>query len=559
MVCLLLLPAISLAKSNNPEPFARTTASGSLVVWTTAVNHETVSLTVVAPDGSMFRKEFAAGTAPSFRLQDLGGKVSDGSYTYEMRFVPRISPAVKQQLAAAREAGDDAAAAKIQRDAGITTEMVQSGSLAVLNGAFVNPDMEEPPQSVLRLPASGTTTASINAPRTIKPLDIVQPDDVIIQGSLCVGLDCVVNESFGFDTIRMKENNTRIKFDDTSTSAGFPNHDWQLTANDSGSGGANKFSIEDITASTVPFTVTGSAPTNSIFVDSTGRVGFRTSTPNLDLHINTSNTPAHRFEQNSSGGFTAQTWDVAGNEANFFVRDVTGGSRLPFRIRPGAPTSSIDIAATGFVGIGTASPSSNLHVSTDNNEAMRLSRSNGGFSYIATYRATTRQGLFGDLSDGWGLWTDGAIPLLFKTNGGFERMRIDSGGTVTVTGNLTVTGTKNFAMVDPGDSKKAIYYAALEGPEAGTYFRGSAKTVNGEAVIELPGYFSRVTECERMTVQLTAVGGWSQVYVAEKTPQRLVIKVANNSPDLNFDYLVQGVRKGYLDYETERDNNLPKN
>src|SRR5258708_31476582 len=177
--------------------------------------------------------------------------------------------------------------------------------------------------------------------------DFVIADDLIVQGSACVGLDCVDGESFGFDTIRLKENNTRIKFDDTSTGTGFPNHDWQLTANDSASGGANKFSIEDITAATVPFTVTGSSPSNSIFVDSIGRVGFRTSTPVLDLHVNTSNTPAMRLEQNNSGGFTAQTWDIAGNEANFFVRDVTGGSRLPFRIRPGAPTSSIDISASG--------------------------------------------------------------------------------------------------------------------------------------------------------------------------------------------------------------------
>ncbi len=35
---------------------------------------------------------------------------------------------------------------------------------------------------------------------------------------------------------------------------------------------------------------------------------------------------------------------------------MTGGSRLPFRIRPGAPTSSIDISASGSVGVGTASP-----------------------------------------------------------------------------------------------------------------------------------------------------------------------------------------------------------
>src|SRR6185436_4049046 len=192
--------------------------------------------------------------------------------------------------------------------------------------------------------------------------DQVIPDDLIVQGSACIGLDCVNNESFGFDTIRLKENNTRIKFDDTSVSAGFPANDWQLTANDSASGGASKFSIEDITGAKVPFTITAGASTNSIFVDSTGRVGFRTSTPVLDLHVNTSNTPALRLEQNNSGGFTAQTWDIGANEANFFVRDVTGGSKLSFRIRPGAPTSSVDISADGDVGIGTGSPSNKLHV-----------------------------------------------------------------------------------------------------------------------------------------------------------------------------------------------------
>jgi len=192
--------------------------------------------------------------------------------------------------------------------------------------------------------------------------DQVFADDVIIQGSLCVGLDCVNNENFGFDTIRLKENNTRIKFDDTSTASGFPANDWQLTANDSASGGANKFSIEDVTGAKIPFTIRAGAATDSIFVASNGKVGFRTSTPVLDLHVNTSDTPGLRLEQNSSGGFSAQTWDIAGNEANFFVRDVTGGSRLPFRIRPGAPTSSVDISAAGNVGLGTSSPQSRLQV-----------------------------------------------------------------------------------------------------------------------------------------------------------------------------------------------------
>lgn len=216
-------------------------------------------------------------------------------------------------------------------------------------------------------PASGLTDAP-GAPRRdlpIVPADQVIPDDLVVQGSACVGLDCVANEAFGFDTLRLKENNTRIKFEDTSASAGFADHDWQLTANDSEADGFNKFSIEDITAATIPFTVRGSAPSNALFVAANGKIGLRTDSPALDLHLVTGDTPAIRFEQNNNGGFVAQTWDLAGNEANFFVRDVTGGSQLPFRIRAGAPTSSLDIASSGNVGIGTASPLAKLDVMGD--------------------------------------------------------------------------------------------------------------------------------------------------------------------------------------------------
>jgi hypothetical protein len=577
----ILVASAAFARVEGPEIVGRTVAASSGVSWQTNVEHEKIVLTVVAPDGRSFSKEFASGTTPSFRLQDLAGKLADGAYRYELRVVPRISADVKAQLLAAREANDDATAQRIMSANGLDRQVTQSGTLTVVNGSFVNSDAVEPPA---RGPRTATTNATTSAVHNPTALDIVQADDVIIQGSLCVGLDCVNNESFGFDTIRLKENNTRIKFDDTSTSTGFPNHDWQLTANDSASGGANKFSIEDITAATVPFTVTGSAPTNSVFVDSTGRLGLRTSTPVLDIHVATSNTPAMRLEQNNSGGFTAQTWDVAGNEANFFVRDVTGGSRLPFRIRPGAPTSSIDINASGKVGVGTASPSEQLHAlntqdgqtvsmvenASTGTSAAAILRSKSDTAQIqvtaqSSTRAVTR---FGQAIAGWdeiiqvtgnglAIGTTTAVPLILGTNNA-NRLQIDSAGAVTVSGNFTVTGVKNFAMPDPANAKHAIYYASLEGPEAGTYFRGTAKTVNGEAVIELPGYFARITEKDRMTVQITPIGAPGQLYIAEKTPERLVIKVAKNTDDVEFDYLVQGIRKGYLDFQVERDNNLPK-
>jgi hypothetical protein len=71
-----------------------------------------------------------------------------------------------------------------------------------------------------------------------------------------------------------------------------------------------------------------------------------------DVTIETDDTPKVRFEQIGSGGFDPYTWDIAGNEANFFIRDVTGGSHLPFRLRPGSPSNSITVAENGNVGLG---------------------------------------------------------------------------------------------------------------------------------------------------------------------------------------------------------------
>jgi hypothetical protein len=282
--------------------------------------------------------------------------------------------------------------------------------------------------------------------------DIVHNDDVIIIGSLCVGFDCVNGEAFGFDTIRLKENNTRITFMDTSAGT-FPTRDWSLVANSSASGGLNYFGIRDCgdTSSgasecgTRLFAVSAGAPAESIFVASTGRVGFRTATPVLDLHVRTSNTPAHRLEQDNSGGFTAQTWDIAGNEANFFVRDVTGGSRLPFRIRPGAPTSSIDIAASGNVGIGLTSPVDILHahggaLSSD----LRLTNTNTGPTETDGFQL----GVAGANSSTF-VWNYENTPILFATNN-TEQMRLAANGNLGIgttgpTARLHTIGTVRFA------------------------------------------------------------------------------------------------------------------
>ena len=357
-----LSPLIASAREVGAEPVAHMVVTPATIEFQSGVPHDAITLVVSGPNGFTYTKEFTGN--PMLRLQDMQG-AADGTYQYELRVTPQIASDVKRQLAVARAANDDAAVDRIMTAAGLKTSPYQAGAFSIANGAIVSPDAKEPigfhpgASTMATTPKSGTGS-SVTPPA--KTMDVVTADDEIIQGSLCVGLDCVVNESFGFDTIRLKENNTRIKFDDTSTSAGFPNNDWQLTANDSASGGANKFSIDDVTNSKTPFTVTGNSPTNSLFIASTGKVGFGNSSPVLNLHITATDTPAIRQEQTNGGGFTAQTWDIGANEANWFVRDVTGGSRLPLRIRPGAPTSSIDIQASGNVGINTASAAVPLEV-----------------------------------------------------------------------------------------------------------------------------------------------------------------------------------------------------
>ena len=73
-------------------------------------------------------------------------------------------------------------------------------------------------------PGSGPLAALFTMAATCSPAigDQVILDDLIVDGSVAVGLDAVNGESFGFDTLRLKENNLRLHFDDTSVAASFP-------------------------------------------------------------------------------------------------------------------------------------------------------------------------------------------------------------------------------------------------------------------------------------------------------------------------------------------------
>ena len=479
------LQTAALGQTANDAKLANVTGGGSSVRWAMAASHSGGTLTVSAPDGRIFRREFRGGAAPEFTLIDnQGERLPDGSYTYELRLAPTFLLGT-ETLKSGRARDDAPEAVRLERKRTVLpAALVQSGSFSILNGQVIVAGAVEDPRRTAKTTAqprsagviSGNTATRLrNHPFFLSAMpDNVIADDLIVQGSACVGLDCVNGESFGFDTIRSKENNDRLQFDDTSTAAGFPTNNWQIRANSSASGGASFLAFVDQGATnnsetgTIVFEVDAGAPANAVKVSSAGKVGFRTATPVLDLHITTSDTPAHRLEQTSAGGFTAQTWDIAGNEANFFVRDVTGGSRLPFRIRPGAPTSSIDIAASGQVGVGTASPGKGLDVvksgadSSTNQAAVRI-RTTGANGF--------GPGLYLDNSSmaggrTWSIFASGASDLvgatgvfnIFDGTAGTARVTIDSTGRVGVattapTDTLSVNGTAS----KPGGGSWAVF------------------------------------------------------------------------------------------------------
>jgi len=341
-------------------PVAEPRFSSSEIFWVPLVNYKFLDLTIARPDGTLFSRTFESGSTPYADLSDILGKDNiDGSYVYELRAM--MEPGQKR-------GEDDEVEIRYSK-----APLVQTGAFSVQDRTIINPEEQEPDRDK----GKGLSFSSVQDGLS-RTQDFVINDDLIVIGSVCIGFDCVNGESFGFDTLRFKENNLRIKFDDTSTLSSFPRNDWQLTANDSANGGASKFSIDDITNSKTPFTVEANARTNSLYVDDGGRLGIRTSTPALEIHVVDGDTPALRLQQDSSSGFAPQTWDIAGNEANFFVRDATNGSKLAFRIQPNTPTNTLCMRSTGYVGIGTWSPEFPLEVeTTGENAGIYVDRTDG--------------------------------------------------------------------------------------------------------------------------------------------------------------------------------------
>jgi len=126
-----------------------------------------------------------------------------------------------------------------------------------------------------------------------------------------------------------------------------------------------------------------------------------------------------------------------------------------------------------------------------------------------------------------------------------------SGYGVYSSGAFASTGVKNFINPHPTDSSKQINFVCLEGNESGTYFRGTSRFTGGVAVVEVPEDFRLVSEEDGLTVQITVVGAPAQTWIETKNLDAIVVR---STADVEFDYFVNGVRRGYDEYQTIREN-----
>ncbi len=347
-------------KGSNQNSIADVGARANRIEWYPKIEYAGMILIVSGSDGARFRREFKAGNIPYFEMLDNNGnEFPDGFCAYQLQVIqPPPRKAHSDGLPAGREPGQTAAKEDVenalQKD---ERAMVKSGSFLIEAGHIVT---EEATEELEPSESPKSSSGDITPPAPLNP-DYVIADDLIVTGSECLGFDCANGESFDYDTLILKEHNLRIYFNDTSTGS-HPANDWRITINSITSGGASYFSIDDATSGRSPFKVEAGAPSNSLYVEDYGRIGLGTSVPYVELHIKDGDSPTIRLDQDGSSGWTAQAWDLAGNESNFFVRDVTNGSKLSFRIQPNTPTSTLCLKSTGRVGVGTWSPEAKLHI-----------------------------------------------------------------------------------------------------------------------------------------------------------------------------------------------------
>ena len=108
-------------------------------------------------------------------------------------------------------------------------------------------------------------------------------------------------------------------------------------------------------------------------------------------------------------------------------------------------------------------------------------------------------------------------------------------------GGITLTSRKPFDIPHPNIEGYRLRHCCVEGPEAAIYVRGK---VSVDGIIELPDYWQNFVNKETITVQLTPIGCYQELFV-ERIDYGKTVRIKNSAGGtINAYYQVWADRAG---------------
>lgn len=124
---------------------------------------------------------------------------------------------------------------------------------------------------------------------------------------------------------------------------------------------------------------------------------------------------------------------------------------------------------------------------------------------------------------------------------------------------INVQGWKGFDLKHPNIEGYRLRHVCVEGPEAAVYVRGKVRL---DGIIELPDYWQNFVDKETITVQLTPIGSYQELYVKEiQYGKRVIVRNSAGGP-INAAYHVWADRAGeklIVEYEGKSAADYPGN
>ena len=289
-----------------------------------------------------------------------------------------------------------------------------------------------------------------------------------------------------------------------------------------------------------------------------GNVGIGTNAPTERVQISDYSQGDSYLTIKSAGGnsyrngFKLRTFnDTIGFD---IVNDERSGSNgLNFLRYPSSATGTTALFLdrySGSVGIGTTAPNSTLDVRGN------ISATSGSLSAVNAYLSNSVNAAYlttsgGGSYTGYNYYSNGnqccidAYNNAPKDGNGLSyptiRCQNSGGGLALFATGAIGSSIKNFIIDHPLDpDNKYLVHGSIESNQMMNIYSGVV-TLNGsgEAVVQLPDWFEALNK--DFTYQLTCMGGYAQVYVADEINNHQ-FKVAGGRAGLKVSWQVTGIR-----------------